>query len=125
MVPHYLLGNKRMQAGADARTGTVAQFRLAPDAEKRIATVSAQLRRSLAEDRALRRWFNQVIYSTRREIGDWISQEKSAGPRLGRAAQIAEHLHAIMDFERALPPVMKAVFAERKTSKKKESRPAV
>src|SRR6266849_9093500 len=57
---HYLLVNKRMQAGAAARPGSVAQFRLEPDTEKRVATVPAELQRVLNEDRSLRRWFDQL-----------------------------------------------------------------
>jgi hypothetical protein len=34
---HVLLVNKRMQAGAGVTVGTVAQFRLEPDTEKRFA----------------------------------------------------------------------------------------
>jgi hypothetical protein len=36
---HTLLINKRMQAGAKAGVGSVAQFRLEPDTEKRVVTV--------------------------------------------------------------------------------------
>src|SRR5882672_1967368 len=36
---HYLLVNKRMQAGAGAHPGSVAHFRLEPDTEKRVAIV--------------------------------------------------------------------------------------
>lgn len=108
---HYLLVNKRMQAGAKAAPGNVAQFRLEPDTEERRATVPAELKRCLAEDRSLRRWFGQLNYSTRREIGDWIIQVKSAEARARRAAQIAERLLATMEAERELPPVLKAAFA--------------
>src|SRR3984893_9617482 len=67
---HYLLVNKRMQAGAAVRPGSVAQFRIEPDTEKRIATVPAELQRILNEDRLLRRWFAQLNYSTRKWITD-------------------------------------------------------
>src|SRR6202022_4526947 len=59
---HCLLVNKRMQAGAGARLGTVAQFRLGPDTEKRVATVPAELQRILNPERSLRRWFDQLNY---------------------------------------------------------------
>jgi uncharacterized protein YdeI (YjbR/CyaY-like superfamily) len=107
----YLLVNKRMQAGGNARPGTLAQFRLEPDTEKRIATVPAELNRFFAEDRSLRRWFDQLNHSTRREIGDWILQVRSSEARLRRAEQIAERLLATMEAERELPPVLKAAFA--------------
>ncbi len=108
---HYLLVNKRMQAGAKAAPGSVAQFRLEPDTEERRAIVPAELKRYLAEHRSLRRWFARLNYSTRRQIGDWIMQVKSAEARVRRAAQIAERLLATMEAERELPPVLKAAFA--------------
>jgi uncharacterized protein YdeI (YjbR/CyaY-like superfamily) len=108
---HYLLVNKRMQAGADARPGMVAQFRLAPDTEKRVATVPAELQRILDEERAFRRWFDQLNYSTRKWIADWIAQVKSPEARVRRAEQVAEQLLATMEAERELPPILKLAFA--------------
>jgi len=107
---HYLLVNKRMQAGAGARPGSVAQFRLEPDMEKRVATVPAELQRILNEDRSLRRWFDQLSYSTRKWITDRVVQVKSAEARVRRAEQVAEQLMATMEAERELPPILKLAF---------------
>src|SRR5713226_1884688 len=84
---HYLLVNKRMQAGANAAPGDTAQFRLEPDTEKRIATVPAELQRILNEDRSFRRWFDQLNYSTRKWTTVLIANVKSAQARLRRAEQ--------------------------------------
>ncbi len=108
---HYLLVNKRMQAGAAARPGTVAQFRLEPDMEKRVATVPAELQRILNEDSSLRRWFGQLNFSTRKWITDSVSQVKSPDARVRRAEQVAEQLMATMEAERELPPILKLAFA--------------
>jgi len=108
---HTLLVNKRMQAGANASPGEIADFRLEPDTEERTAIVPHELKRYLDEDRGLRRWFEQLNYSTRREIGEWILQVKSPEARLRRAAQLAERLFAVMEAERELPPILKAAFA--------------
>jgi uncharacterized protein YdeI (YjbR/CyaY-like superfamily) len=108
---HFLLVNKRMQSGADATAGNVAQFRLEPDTEKRKAILPAELQRFLDEDRSLRRWFEQFSYSIRKWIGDWILQPKSAEARVRRAEQIAERLLATMEAEQELPPILKAAFA--------------
>ena len=89
-----MLVNKRMQSGGKAVPGTVAQFRLEPDTEARVVTVPAELKRALGEDRSLRRWFDRLNYSTRKEIADWITQVKSGEARLRRAEQIAERLLA-------------------------------
>jgi uncharacterized protein YdeI (YjbR/CyaY-like superfamily) len=108
---HYLLVNKRMQAGAAARPGTAAQFRIEPDTEKRVATVPAELQRILNEERSLRRWFGQLNYSTRKWITDLVVQVKSAEARVRRAEQVAEQLMATMEAERELPPILKLAFA--------------
>jgi len=108
---HYLLVNKRMQAGADARAGNTAQFRLEPDTAKRKAVLPAELKRLLDEDRGFRRWFDQLNHSTRKWIGEWILQPKSGAARQRRAEQIAERLLATMDAEKELPPALKAAFA--------------
>jgi uncharacterized protein YdeI (YjbR/CyaY-like superfamily) len=108
---HYLLVNKRMQAGAAVRPGSVAQFRLEPDMEKRVATVPAELQRILNQNRSLRRWFDQLNYSTRKWITDRVVQVKSAEARVRRAEQVAEQLMATMEAERELPPILKLAFA--------------
>jgi len=108
---HYLLVNKRMQAGAHAAPGDPAHFRLEPDTEKRLATVPAELQRILNEDRSFRRWFDQLNYSTRKWVTDLITNVKSAAARLRRAEQVAEQLLSTMEAERELPPVLKLAFA--------------
>jgi uncharacterized protein YdeI (YjbR/CyaY-like superfamily) len=108
---HYLLVNKGMQAGAHAAPGDTAEFRLEPDTAERKAVVPAELHRALSEDRSLRRWYDQLTYSIRKWIGDWISQPKSTGARRRRSEQIAERLLATMEAERELPPILKAAFA--------------
>ena len=108
---HVMLVNKRMQAGARAVAGMMARFRLEPDTDKRTVTESAELKRLLAEEKSLRRWFDRLNYSTRNEINKWITQPKSVEARERRAEQVAEQLLATMDAERELPPVLQVAFA--------------
>jgi uncharacterized protein YdeI (YjbR/CyaY-like superfamily) len=108
---HFLLVNKRMQSGANATAGNVAQFRLEPDTADRKAVLPTELKRFLDEDRLLRRWFEQLSYSIRKWLGDQITQVKSAETRMRRAEQIAEQLLATMEAEQELPPILKAAFA--------------
>ena len=108
---HMMLVNKRMQRGAGAAPGSVAQFRLEPDTEERIITAPVELKRALAEDRSLRRWFDKLNYSMRKYIADWIAEVKSAEARTRRAEQIAERLLATMEAERELPPILQIAFA--------------
>jgi len=106
-----MLVNKQMQKGGKATTGSMAQFRLEPDTEPRMVIIPTELKRDFAGDRQLRRWFDQLNYSTRKEISNWITQVKSAEARERRAQQIAERLLATMEAERELPPILQVAFA--------------
>lgn len=108
---HLLLVNKRMQAGGKAKLGDTAKFRLEPDTEERTVTMPAELVSALSEERALRRWYDQLNYSTRKEIANWINGVKSPEARERRAAQMSERLFATMDAERELPGFMRTAFA--------------
>jgi uncharacterized protein YdeI (YjbR/CyaY-like superfamily) len=108
---HYLLVNKRMQAGACVTAGSTAQFRLEPDMERRVVTVPAELQSILNEERSFRHWFDQFNYSTRRWICDLVTQVKSPEARQRRAEQVAEQLLSTMEAERELPPILKLAFA--------------
>jgi uncharacterized protein YdeI (YjbR/CyaY-like superfamily) len=108
---HVLLVNKRMQAGAKVHAGGTAHFRLEPDTEEHIVTVPAELRRAIAEDRALVRWFDQLSYSMRKWIAGRVTEVQSPEARARRACQIAEQLLAAMEAERELPPILRVAFA--------------
>jgi uncharacterized protein YdeI (YjbR/CyaY-like superfamily) len=108
---HFLLVNKRMQVGADAREGSTVDFRLEPDLEVRKATVPLELQRAFSQYRPLQRWFDDLSYSIRKWMTDWIVQPKSAEARVRRAEQIAEQLLTTMEAERELPPILKGAFA--------------
>ena len=108
---HAMVVNKRMQAGAKASLGSVAKFHLEPDTEKRETVVPEELERTLSEDPALRRWFDQLGGSIRKWICEWIIGVKSAEARVRRADQIAERMLATMEAERELPPVLRLAFA--------------
>ena len=108
---HFLLVNKRMQAGGEVRPGGTAHFCLEPDLEIRKAVVPEELKRFLSQDRALRRWFDNLSYSIRKWLTDWITQPKSTDARVRRAEQIAERLLTALEAERDLPPILKAAFA--------------
>jgi uncharacterized protein YdeI (YjbR/CyaY-like superfamily) len=107
---HFLLVNKKMQAGGHASEGTTAEFFLEPDTEERFVVVPAELKRILAEDKTFRRWFEALTYSIRKWISDWVVQPKSASARIRRAEQVAEQLFSAMEAERELPPVLKLAF---------------
>ncbi|MBV9503739.1 MAG: DUF1905 domain-containing protein [Acidobacteriia bacterium] len=107
---HILLVNKQMQAGAKVGVGMIARFRLEPDTAERKTTIPTELQKHLSQDRSLRRWFDQLTYSARNEVGHWITGVKSAEARERRAAQIAERLLETMEAERELPPLIRRAF---------------
>lgn len=108
---HTLLVNKRMQQEGKVRLGGVARFRLEPDTEERTVSLPPELAEELAEDRGLRRWYDQLSYSIRKEIANWISAPKSDEARARRAGQMAERLLATMEAERELPGFIRMAFA--------------
>lgn len=108
---HFLLVNKRMQAGGDVRAGSTAQFRLEPDLEVRRAVMPVELKRALSQVRSVQRWFDNLNYSIRKWICDQVAQPKSGSARVRRAEQIAEQLMSAMEAERELPPILRAAFA--------------
>jgi len=108
---HFLLINKRMQKGGRAFVGTKASFRLEPDTEERIVAIPAELKRVLAEEHSLLRWFEKLSYSMRKWIVDWVTDVKSADARVRRSEQVAEQLLSTMEAESELPPMLQLAFA--------------
>ena len=107
---HFLLVNKKMQAGAHVSEGATGEFFLEPDTEERVAIVPAELKPILAEDKTFHRWFEALSYSIRKWICDWVTQPKKAASRARRAEQVAEQLFSAMEAEQELPPALKLAF---------------
>jgi uncharacterized protein YdeI (YjbR/CyaY-like superfamily) len=107
---HFLLVNKKMQAGGHASEGATAEFHLQPDTEERVVVIPAELKHILAEDKTFGRWFHALSYSIRKWISDWVAEPKSASARIRRAEQVAEQLFSAMEAERELPPALKLAF---------------
>jgi uncharacterized protein YdeI (YjbR/CyaY-like superfamily) len=106
----FLLVNKTMQAGARVRAGEKARIWLEPDLEEREILLPVELEKELNSDRGLRKWFNSLSDSMRREIGKWAAEPKSAASRQKRAEKMAERLMQAMEGEEEPPPVLKAIF---------------
>ena len=107
---HFLLVNKKMQAGAKARVGAKVRIKLEPDLEERPALIPAELEKELKGDRKLRKWFDAMSPSMRREIGKWVSEPKGIETRRKRAEKMAERLMLAMEGEEEPPPVLRAAF---------------
>jgi hypothetical protein len=109
----FLLINKDLQRGADARSGDVAEFSLEPDLEPREAELPDELAILLDDEHGLREWYDELSEYARREIGKWILGVKSDASKMKRAEQMAERLLATMEAEKELPPVLIAAFRRR------------
>jgi uncharacterized protein YdeI (YjbR/CyaY-like superfamily) len=107
---YVLLVNKKMQAGAGVRQGGRARIWLEPDLEERPATVPPELEITLKGDLPLRKWFDALSESMRREIGKWVDQAKGPEARRKRAEKMVERLLLAMEGEDEPPPVLRAAF---------------
>ena len=96
---HFLLVNKQMQSAAKVRRGSRVRIWLEPDLDERPILLPPELARALNADRQLRRWFDRLSDSMRREIGKWAGEPKSAASREKRAARLAERLMHAMEGE--------------------------
>jgi uncharacterized protein YdeI (YjbR/CyaY-like superfamily) len=107
---YFLLVNKPMQESGGVTLGSLANLVLEPDLEERPVKTPPELEKFLREDRALRKWHGALNPSSRKWIGDWIAQPKSAESRRKRAEQIAERMLLTMEGERVAPPILEAAF---------------
>jgi uncharacterized protein YdeI (YjbR/CyaY-like superfamily) len=115
---HFLLVNKKMQKGANAGVGSKVKIRIEPDLEERAAIVPPELASSLKGDRRLRKWFDRLSYSWRKEIGDWVVEPKSSAGRQLRAERMAERLLLTLEGETELPPILNAAFQRQPLARK-------
>lgn len=109
----FLLVNHEMQRGAGVSLGDSAAFALWPDRQPRPAELPDELSVLLDNAAGLRKWYEDLSESTRREIGKWVVAPKSEEVRRRRAGQMAERLLATMEAERELPPQIQAAFRAR------------
>jgi uncharacterized protein YdeI (YjbR/CyaY-like superfamily) len=107
---HFLVVNRKMQAGAKAKAGDTAKFVIEPDTAERTALLPPEFAKILKGEPALRKWFAQLSHSNRDEIGKWICDVKSDAARARRADQMAERLISTMDAEIELPPALRIAF---------------
>ncbi|MGD0904797.1 MAG: YdeI/OmpD-associated family protein [Terracidiphilus sp.] len=115
---YFLLVNKKMQAAARVNVGARVRIRLEPDLEERPATVPPELAKALKGDRRLRKWFDGLSYSNRKEAGAWVSEPKSAASRKRRAERMAERLLQALEGEAELPPILHAAFLRQPQARK-------
>jgi uncharacterized protein YdeI (YjbR/CyaY-like superfamily) len=107
---YVILVNKKMQKGAQAYAGEMAEFTLEPDLDERAASVPPELAKMLKQDRALERWFSGLSYSMRKYMGDEVRTPKKPEARERRAEQLAERIMLAMEGEHTLPPILQLAF---------------
>jgi hypothetical protein len=105
-----LLVNKKMQKGAHARVGEKVRITLEPDLVEREVLIPNELDKILKSDRQLKKFFEAMSDSMRREIGKWVGEPTGAETRLKRAERIAERMMHAIEGESDPPPILKAVF---------------
>jgi uncharacterized protein YdeI (YjbR/CyaY-like superfamily) len=107
---HVLLVNKKMQAGAGVRQGVRAAIVLEPDLGEREALMPDELARALRSIPGLRRWYETMTPSRKRDIGKYVGEPKSAASRRKRAEEMAERMALTMEGEKDPPPILRAAF---------------
>jgi uncharacterized protein YdeI (YjbR/CyaY-like superfamily) len=110
---HFLIVNKKMQAGGKTAPGLTAKFRLQPDTTPReVVAPPKELLRELGQSKRLLKFYESLNPSRRNEIAKWIAASKSEETRRRRSQQIAERLMETMEAERDLPPMMQLAFRQ-------------
>jgi uncharacterized protein YdeI (YjbR/CyaY-like superfamily) len=109
---HYLTVNRKVQAGAGVRAGIRARFRMEPDtAARSIQQPTGELLRALKQSKELRRFYDSLPASVRREIPRWIAQAKQPQTRVRRSQQMAERLMETLEAEQELPPLIRVAMS--------------
>jgi hypothetical protein len=110
---HFLIVNKKMQAGAKTAPGLTAKFSLQSDSTPRPAPPPAQeLLREFGQSKRLLKFYESLNPSRRREIAKWVAECKTPDARKRRSRQIAERLMETMEAEREPPPIMQLAFRQ-------------
>ena len=115
---HYLPINKKMLAAARASIGSMVRIHMEPDFEERAVETPPELERALRGDRRLPKWFAGLSISCRKEVGDWVTQPKSAASRQKRAEQMAVRLLLALEGEKETPPILQAAFHRQPQARK-------
>jgi uncharacterized protein YdeI (YjbR/CyaY-like superfamily) len=118
LFPHplggsLLLVNKKMQAGAGAHKGDSVRIWLEPDLDEREIKLPIELKHELDADRRLRKWFDGMSDSRKREVGKWVDEPKSSESRQRRAEKFLERLMQAMEGEKDPPPILRSLFQQR------------
>ncbi|HXS75961.1 MAG TPA: YdeI/OmpD-associated family protein [Terracidiphilus sp.] len=107
-----LLVNKKMRAGAGARSGETVQIKLAPDLGAVVIDLPAEFGKILKSDRALKKFFDDLSPSMRKGFTNFIADAKTKETRQKRAEAMAESLMLAMEGEIEPPPLLRVAFQQ-------------
>jgi uncharacterized protein YdeI (YjbR/CyaY-like superfamily) len=107
---HFLIVNRKMQAGAHVRVGERALIKLSPDLGELVIDLPPEFAKVLKADRALRKFFDAMSPSMRKGFTNFIADAKSSETRTKRAEAMAESLMLAMEGELEPPPILRAAF---------------
>lgn len=102
---HFMMLNKKMQKGAGVEVGDKVEVIIEHDAEERTVEMPDVLKRALAEEKVLLKYFRKFNYSMQKYIADWTTEPKSFEAQERRAEQMAEVLMETMEGEEIPPPI--------------------
>jgi uncharacterized protein YdeI (YjbR/CyaY-like superfamily) len=108
---HFMIVNKKMQAGAKVTPGMTAGLRMEPDTAPRTIAPPPELLRALNQDKSLRKYFDSLSHSMRRWVAEFVAEGKQAETRVRRGEQMAELFFEVMDAERELPPILRVALS--------------
>jgi uncharacterized protein YdeI (YjbR/CyaY-like superfamily) len=114
---YFLLVNRETQKRARVALGDAVEIALEPDLDPRPAELPDVLEALLEDEAGLRKWYDGLSESMRREIGKWVLGVKSEQALRRRAQQMAERLLATMEAEVELPPVVARALRSRPKAK--------
>jgi len=114
---YFLLVSRETQRKGRVALGDSVEIALQPDLEPRPAELPEPLEVLLEDEAGLRKWYDGLSESRRREIGKWVLGVKSQEAQMRRAQQIAERLLATMEAELELPPIVARALRSRPKAK--------
>ena len=107
---HFMVVNRKMQAGAGAKAGDKVRIVLEPDLEEEVLEMPAEFARALKGARGLRKYFESISPSMQKGLMNFIADSKSVETRRKRAELMAEALLLAMEGEQEPPPILRAAF---------------
>jgi uncharacterized protein YdeI (YjbR/CyaY-like superfamily) len=104
---HFLLVNKQVQkGGGNIQVGDMIEIVMEPDLGERKVEVPEILKKALAEEKALLKYFKGFNYSMQKYIVDYTMEPKSDAAKQRRAESMAMRLMETMDGEVVTPPIL-------------------